>query len=61
MSYSTDNQTWTSFYDDETGEYRKWISIPLAEVDAQYIKLDFYEENSAKGMTEMLIYGKPYL
>lgn len=61
MSHSIDKQNWTVFYDDETGEYRKWQSIRINEVDAQYIKLDFFEENSAKGMTEMLIYGKPYL
>lgn len=60
MSYSLDGQQWTSFFDDETGEYRKWTSVPIAEVDAKYIKLDFYEENSAKGMTELLIYGKAY-
>lgn len=61
ISLSDDKQNWTSFYDEFTGEYKKWISIPLEGISAQYIKLDFHEENAAKAMTEMLIYGRPAL
>ena len=61
ISYSDDNQNWTSFYNEITGEYKKWISIPLNDISAEYIKLDFHEENAAKAMTEMLIYGRPAL
>lgn len=61
ISYSDDNLNWTSFYDNLTGEYRKWVSIPLNDISAQYIKLAFHEENAAKAMTEMLIYGRPTL
>ncbi|WP_111978477.1 hypothetical protein [Algibacillus agarilyticus] len=58
MWSSTDGINWTRFNEHETGEYKKWISLPLVNLPAQYLKLDLYEQNTAKGLTEMLIYGK---
>ncbi len=60
MSHSMDGENWTSFYDEETSLYRKWVSVPMAEADAKFIKLDFWEQNAATAMSEILIYGKAY-
>lgn len=58
ISTSIDNQNWTEVHNQLTGQYRKWSSIPLKNIDAKYIRFEFPEENSAKGITEVLIYGE---
>lgn len=57
VEVSTDGQTWSQIHDDMTGEYRQWVSIDVGHVDAKYIRFEFPEENSAKGITEVMIYG----
>ncbi|TBR38440.1 discoidin domain-containing protein [Marinomonas agarivorans] len=66
IEVSTDGNTWTQVYDGMTGEYRKWVAISLdnhpanhlGSVDAKYIRFEFPEENSAKGITEVMLYGE---
>jgi hypothetical protein len=56
---SEDQQTWVKVYDDTTGHYKKWQSIPVTNLDVKFIKLEFPEENSARGISEVLIFGTP--
>jgi hypothetical protein len=58
ISASVDQQSWTKIHEMTTGEYKKWVSIPLTTPEyAQFLKIDLYEQNSARAMTEFLIYA----
>ena len=56
---STDQIEWQLLFSGGTGDYKKWRRIDGAGIEAQYLRIDYAEENAAKGMTEMVIYGSP--
>jgi hypothetical protein len=58
---SPDNQEWTQVYTGVTGHYRQWAAIDMGNVQAKYIRFEMPEENTAKGITEMVIVGEATL
>jgi hypothetical protein len=57
---SVDGVTWLAFEAFETSDYRNWVQVPVNDVDAKWIRIDFHEQNAAVAMTELVLYGKSY-